>query len=194
MWKVLAVPVTLVSLAGCLWLPLGDALPRVGLAAVERSPVTGGGSPRPTTEPGARSYFFADSLIAFRTQAGLAEVRFRVWNVGREPVRIVSAPSGPGAGTGPIACPEPTIGWELRRSGARGPAEVLGPGESREGYATPGAWVPTPAGEAWRSVRLVCMVFDPAAPRAALRLGVERGGVRYEYTFWYRLMEPPRED
>jgi hypothetical protein len=50
------------------------------------------------------------------------------------------------------------------------------------------------AGESWEPVRLLCMVYDPAEPRAALRLGVETPGTRFVYTFWYRLMEAPLED
>lgn len=31
-------------------------------------------------------------------------------------------------------------------------------------------------------------------PGHALRVSVETPGTRFVYTFWYRLMEPPRED
>ena len=82
----------------------------------------------------------------------------------------------------------------MRRSGRTGSVDVLDPGESRERRVAPAARVRTPRGESWEPVRLPCLVYDPAEPRAALRLGVETPGARFVYTFWYRLMEPPRED
>lgn len=190
-----AFPLVCLPLAGCFWHPVGgDARPRMGLEAVERSPAAGapGQRDRPMVEPGARGWFFSDSLIAIRTQANLASIRLRLWNRGTEPVRIVwsqAAPVGEGGD-----CPEAAGEWELRGSGAPGDADVLDPGQSRERRVTPAARVRTARGESWEPVRLLCMVYDPAQPRAALRLGVETPGVRFVYTFWYRLMEPPRED
>lgn len=194
MWKVLGVPLAVLPLASCLWLPVGaDARPRLGLEAVERVPAGApGGAFPPAAEPGERGWLFADSLIGFRTRASSSSVRFRVWNRGREPVRILAYGTGPPTAAG--ACPETAADWSLRPNAVPGEPDTLGPGESWESDALPAARPLDPAGEAWRRVGLACLVFDPGAPRAALRLGVERAGLRYDYTFWYRLMEPPRED
>jgi hypothetical protein len=197
MTTVRALPVVSLLLAGCFWSPLGGARPRVGLEAVERSPGEGRDAPpRPIVEPGARGYFFSDSLIAFRTQADLASVRLRLWNRGQEPIRITwdgSGPAGEGARRA-AGCPEAAGDWELRGSGPNGDAGVLDPGRSRESRAMLAARVGSSRGGTWESVRILCMVFDPVEPRAALRLRVETPTARFVYTFWYRLMEAPRED
>jgi hypothetical protein len=194
MWKRLGLALVALPLAGCLWLPVGaGARPRLGLEAVERVPAGApGGGFLPAAEPGERGWLFADSLIGFRTRARPASVRFRVWNRGREPVRILwdTAATAPPAD----GCPESAAGWMLRPDGTAGGPDTLAPGESWESDALPAARPAAPAGETWREAGLACLVFDPAEPRMALRLGVERAGVRYDYTFWYRLMEPPRED
>ena len=190
-----AYPLVFLLLAGCAWRPAGtDARPRVGLEAVERWSTAGAPAARgrPVAEPGARGYYFADSLIALRTRAGPGSIRLRLWNRGREPVRIVWEPAASAGEAG--ECPEAARGWELRASGEVENADVLGPGQSRERRVTPAARVSTARGEGWEPVRLPCLVYDPAEPRAALRLGVETPGGRFDYTFWYRLMEPPRED
>lgn len=191
MGKRLAGLLAALPLAACLWLPPGaGARPRVGLEAVERTPATGTRlAARPAEEPGTRGWLFADSLIAFRTRANPAAIRFRLWNRATEPLRILrDSPAAAGE------CAEPAGAWELRETGLRAEPHVLAPGESWEGEAVPAVRVGPSAGAAPRTVGLACLVFDPAQPRAALRLGVERDGVRYDYTFWYRLAEPPRED
>jgi hypothetical protein len=194
MWKRLRLALVALPLAGCLWLPVGaDARPRLGLEAVERVPAGAPGqSIRPAAEPGERGWLFADSLIGFRTRARAASVRFRLWNRGSEPVRILLYGTGPR--TPANACPDTATDWTLGTGGAPGTPRPLEPGESWESDVLPAARPLDSVGEDWREAGLACFVFDPVAPRAALRLGVERGGVRYDYTFWYRLMEPPRED
>lgn len=197
MTTVRALPLVSLLLAGCFWNPLGGARPRVGLEAVERSPGEGRGAPpRPIVEPGARGYFFVDSLIAFRTQADLASVRLRLWNRGREPIRVAWDGSGPAGGSGrrDAGCPETVGDWEFRGSGPPGDFGVLDPGRSRERRVTLAARVGAPRGESWEPVGVLCLVFDPGEPRAALRLRVETPTARFVYTFWYRLMESPRED
>lgn len=193
MWKRLGLALVALPLAACLWLPVGaDARPRLGLEAVERVPAgASGGAIRPVAEPGERGWLFADSLIGFRTRAHSSSVRLRVWNRGSEPVRILLYGTGPR--TPADGCPDSAADWILHPDEVPGGHDPLGPGESWESDALPAARLDR-AGDAWREVGLACLVFDPAEPRAALRLGVERAGVRYDYTFWYRLMEPPRED
>ena len=195
MWRMLGVPLAVLPLASCLWLPVGaDARPRLGLDAVERVPAAGapGMAVRPAAEPGERGWLFADSLIGFRTRAKPASVRFRLWNRGSVPVLILRDSAGTPHPAG--ACPDSATEWSLRASGAPESPAALDPGESWESDAVPAARLRDPAGAAWSGVGLACLVFDPAEPRVALRLAVERGGVRYDYTFWYRLMEAPRED
>ena len=182
-------------LAGCLWHPLGgDARPRIGLEAVERSPAAGAPVTvsRPVVEPGARGYLFVDSLIAFRTRTNAAVVRFRLWNHGGTPITLLR--DGAGLDARPGECPSAGGLLELRRRERREPETVVAPGASHEDEAVPAARVSGTDGEAWRSVGLPCFVFDPVGERVALRLAVEAGGARYLYTFWYRLLEAPRED
>jgi hypothetical protein len=172
--------------AGCFWVPLGsDAVPAMGVDEVRRS--SGSGAERvdgPGRELGGRGWFFEDSLIAFRTQANAARVRFRLWNKRGVPIRVVWS-------SGPVEeprgrCPAAVAEWELRRTGdGAAPANVLRPGESREEHAVAVALVPMPEGGAWRPVPLSCVAGDPAGARAALRLAVETEGERYIYTFWY---------
>jgi hypothetical protein len=194
MWKRLGLPLAALLLASCLWLPAGrGARPRLGLDAVERVPAGApGGAIRPAAEPGERGWLFADSLIGFRTRANSAFVKVRMWNRGSETIRVLA--DGVAASSPAGACPDAAAGWTLRPDGAPGGTGTLAPGDSWESDALPAARPLDPAGADWREVGLACLVFDPAAPRVALRLGVERAGVRYDYTFWYRLIEPPRED
>ena len=90
-------------------------------------------------------------------------------------------------------CPESAAAWILRDPEGAPRPDTLPPGGSWEAVATPAA-LGAGSGGVWRTVSLPCLVFDPAAPRTALRLWVQAGTERYAYTFWYRLMEPPPED
>lgn len=169
--------------AGCLWVPLGtDAVPRIELLEVTRASRPGvERAIRPGAEPGGRGWFFEDSLLAFRTQANGAGVRFRVWNRRATPVRIAWGPGAAGEPRG--ACPAEAEGWELRRSGAA--ADVVPPGASREAYAVAVARVPARGGGVWRPVPLACVAAGPAETRVPLRLAVETEAGRHGYTFWY---------
>lgn len=184
------------ALAGCLWHPPGDgARPGMGLAAVERaSPGGGSAGLHVAGEPGTRGYLFTDSLIAFRTRVRPGSVRFRLWNRGDRPVRVLWPDLGVVNDAPEPPCPDSARGWALRGSASPGEDVELLPGESAEGHAVLAVRVRTAAGETWQASSLPCLVFDPAEPRAGLRLEVETAGLRHRYTFWYRLVEPPRED
>jgi hypothetical protein len=73
----------------------------------------------------------------------------------------------------PGECPDATGSWELRRLAPAGDTGLVDPGHSREARLTPASRADTARGEGWEPVRLACMVFDPAEPRAALRVSVE---------------------
>ncbi|HEU0301884.1 MAG TPA: hypothetical protein VFR37_20685 [Longimicrobium sp.] len=171
--------------AGCIWLPLGsDAVPRVGLQEVQRSSGAGAAwTARPGPEPDGRGTFFEDSLIAFRTQATVEGVRFRLWNKGDALLRIEWDAAAVGKAAG--RCPADAAGWEMRRRGGGAPADVVPPRASREDEAVAVARVPTLQGGLWTSVPLDCLAGDPGAGRAPLRLTVAVGDARYAYTFWY---------
>lgn len=166
----------------------------MGLQAVERSPAAGapGARHRPAVEPGARGWSFSDAPVAIRTQASLASIRLRPWNRGAGPVRAVGSQACPGGegGDRPDAAGE----WEPRGSGAPGNADVLDPGRSRERRGTPAARVRTPragrgspsGSRAWSTIPR-----SRAPPRG---WASETPGARFVYTFWYRPMEPPREE
>lgn len=196
MWKRLGVPLAVLPLSACLWLSRGpEARPRLGLESVERTPPAAAGARlQPVAEPGVRGWMFADSLIVFRTRTGASSVRVRVWNRSAVPVQVswdsVAGAAGRGGSDG---CPEFAERWMLRDRDGALPPYTLAPGASWEKVVEPAALGAGP-GQVWRMVSLPCLVFDPAQPRAALRLWVQAGPRRYGYTFWYRLMEPPRED
>jgi hypothetical protein len=195
MWMKLAVPVAIPLLGGCLLLPSGgDARPRIRLEAVERSsaPGTPATWSRPVMEPGERGFLFTDSVIAVRTRVSAAVVRFRLWNTGRAPITILR--DGTGFDPRPIACPSASGGLELRSRGPRGRETVVAHGASDEDEAVPAAHSSASAAEHWRPVGLLCFVFDPVQDRIPLRVIVAVDGARYHYTFWYRLIEAPRED
>ena len=195
MWMKRVVLVALPLLGGCLGLPSGgDARPRIRLEAVERSaaPGTPGTWSHPVTEPGERGYLFADSVIAVRTRVNAAIVRFRLWNNGRAPITILRDSTG--FDPRPVACPSAVGGLELRSRGRRGRETVVAQGASDEDEAVPAAPSPDSGVEPWRPVGLLCFVFDPVQDRIALRVIVAADGARYHYTFWYRLIEAPRED
>ncbi|HEU4453006.1 MAG TPA: hypothetical protein VFR81_08095 [Longimicrobium sp.] len=185
MRRMRAVPLLTLAAAGCLWLPLGsDAVPRIGLDEVRRASTAGiERTARPGAEPGARGWFFEDSLIAFRTQATAEAVRFRVWNKDAGVIRVLWDAGSGGEPRG--KCPAQVVAWELRRSGGRSPASVLRPGESLEEHAVAVARVPMLDGGLWRAVPLACLAGDPGAARVPLRLEVEAGGAMHRYTFWY---------
>jgi hypothetical protein len=195
MWKRLGVPLAVLPLAACLWLPRGpDARPRLGLESVERAPAHGAGAPRgPVAEPGVRGWLFADSVIVLRTRAGTAGVRFRIWNRMGEPMHVSWDPAPAPAGRSGASCPAASDAWVLAGGRTAAPPDAIAPGGSWEAVVQPAARL-AGTGEAWRTVPLPCLVFDPAEPRVALRLRVQAGTRRFGYTFWYRLMAPPRED
>ncbi|HET7231412.1 MAG TPA: hypothetical protein VFJ16_15495 [Longimicrobium sp.] len=194
MWMKLAVPVALPLLGGCLLMPLGDdARPRMRLEAVERSAAPGAPATwsKPVMEPGERGYLFTDSVIAVRTRVNATTVRFRLWNTGRGPITVVrDAAFDPR----PVACPSAGGGLELRSRGPRGIETVAAHGSSHGDEVVPVAPSPASGADPWRPVGLLCFVFDPVQDRIALRVMVAADGTHYRYTFWYRLIEPPRED
>ncbi|HET7460231.1 MAG TPA: hypothetical protein VFJ82_03250 [Longimicrobium sp.] len=195
MWMKLAVPVAIPLLGGCLLMPVGgDARPLIRLEAVERSAAPG--TPArwswPVAEPGERGYLFTDSLIAVRTRVNAAVVRFRLWNTGRAPITILHDPAG--FDPRPVACPSAGGGLELRSRGPRGLETVVAHGSSHAEEVVPVAPSPASGAELWRPVGLLCFVFDPVQDRIALRVIVTADDARYHYTFWYRLIEAPRED
>ncbi|HEX6910956.1 MAG TPA: hypothetical protein VF142_11195 [Longimicrobium sp.] len=195
MWKRLGVPLAVLPLSACLWLPPGPgARPRLGLESVERTAPSGAGARlRPVAEPGVRGWMFTDSLIVFRTRTGASSVRVRVWNRSAEPVHLSWDSVAAAAGGRTSGCPDAPVRWTLRGRDGAVPPDALAPGGSWEMLAEPAA-LDAASGGVWRTVSLPCLVFDPAAPPAALRLWVQAGARRYGYTFWYRLMESPRED
>ena len=185
----------LVLAGGCLWLPVGsDARPAIGLEAVERASASGGppAAARPAREPGDRGHLFEDSLIAFRTRANHEVVRFRLWNKGPEPLRIAWDVADP-AGRPARECPASAGEWELQRQGGRADVVTVPPGGSHEAYALPRARLADGDAE-WRSVRMACLAYEAAAPRAALRLWVEAAGGRFLYTVWYRSAAAHEDD
>lgn len=176
--------------AGCIWLPLGsDAVPRVRLEEVRRSPAAGvEWTSRPGVEPGGRGAFFEDSLIAFRTQPTAEGVRFRLWNRRDERMRIEGDPAA--VGRAADRCPAVAVDWEMRWRGGGAPGDVVPARGSREGEAVAAARVPTVQGGVWTTVPIACLAGDPAQARAPLRLTVAVGDARYDYTFWYGVARP----